>query len=421
VEASIQTETPEKPLATNRPPIRFNPFDKSFRKNPYPVYHQLRKEDPLHRTLGAWLLTRYTFVKAILNDIRFNSTLIPNIVKRECQKLDEPFEGIKGFVDKAIVFTENPDHDRLRKLVIPVFNKKSIEAERPMMIKIADKLLDKVMDQGHMDIISEYAAPLTLNILCERIQIPWEKRSTIEEWKHAIRNLLDPGLMTRKDYFHVETVLQQFTSLLADFIPQRSANPKSDFMSQILASRNGDDRLSDDEVLLLCIMTFVAGGETTQHLIGNGVNALLHCPDQLELLHHNPNLYQSAVTEIMRYESPLQQTKRYTTIDVDFNGKRFKKGDQILLCLGAANRDPAIFDQPDKFDITRQQNNHLSFGYGMHNCLGGTLAHAMAQIAFERLFARFSSITLKEEPEWLDQGVILRGLKSLNVTFIPKT
>jgi cytochrome P450 len=400
--------------------VRFNPFDKGFRNNPYPTYKTLRENDPVHRIFGAWVLTKYDDVLLVLKDRRFNVSLIPNVVKRQAEIMGKSFHGIEGFVKKAIVFTEDPDHARLRKLVHPAFTSKVVQAERGMIEGLVEKCLQKAFDKKEIDIIHDFADPVSLGVLCHRLNLPESMHSTVKEWMHDIRYLLDPGLMKNEDYIRVENVVQTFKGYLAELIDERRKNPGDDFMSQLIVSSQGSDQLTDDEILLLCIMTFVAGGETTRHLIGNAVFELLSHPSELTRLQQAPELISSAIDEVLRYNTPLQQTKRYATEDVEIEGKTIKEGDQLLLCLSAANRDPSRFKNPDVFDITRKNNKHLSFGYGMHNCLGGFLTTLEAQLACGQLFQR-ADITLKnDEPEWLIDGVILRGLKHLPVTIIKK-
>lgn len=411
------------PLVATAPQtkVRFNPFDEAFRKDPYPTYKALRENDPVHRVFGTWVLTRYDDILLALKDRRFNVSLIPDVVKRQTEKMGQSFEGIEGFVKKAIVFTENPDHARLRKLVHPAFTSKVVQSEREMIEGLVDKHLQKAFDQKEIDIIHDFADPVSLGVLCHRLNLPESMHSTVKEWMHDIRYLLDPGLMVNEDYIRVEAVVQTFKSYLAELIVERRKNPGNDFISQLIVSSQGDDQLTDDEIHLLCIMTFVAGGETTRHLIGNTVFELLSHPDQLARLQEKPELIHNTVDEVLRYNTPLQQTKRYATEDVELGGKTIKEGDKLLLCLSAANRDPSRFEDPDVFDITRKDNNHISFGYGMHNCLGGFLTKLEAEIACGQLLQR-AEMTLKDEkPEWLIDGVILRGLKHLPVNISKKT
>lgn len=410
-----------KAAALSPKKARFNPFDENFRRDPYPTYKALREQDPVHRVFGAWVLTRYDDVLMALKDRRFNVSLIPNVVKRQTEKMGQSFEGIEGFVKKAIVFTENPDHDRLRKLVQPTFTAKVVESEKGMITDLVNRTIDRLLQKDDIDLIKDFADPVSLGVLCARLDLPESMHDTVRDWMHDVRYLLDPGLMSNEDYLRVEDTVQAFKSYLAELIDERTQNPGHDFMSQLIVSRHGDDKLTVDEVFLLCIMSFVAGGETTRHLIGNTIFELLSHPEQLQSVKDNPEMMEAAVDEVLRFNPPLQQTKRYATQDVEIDGHTIREGDQLLLCISAANRDPSRFETPDSFDISRKSNKHLSFGYGMHNCLGGFLTVMEAKVACSQLFSR-TQVQLKDaQPTWLDEGVILRGLEHLKVSLSPSS
>jgi len=402
--------------ARNR--VRFNPFSDEFRCNPYAMYKRLRSEDPFHRAMGTWVLTRYRDVAAVLRDRRFSSMLFPEMVKRNKPDMgDLGQDPIEAFVAKAIVFTENPDHARLRQLVNPAFNPQAIQLERPLIERIADELLQQGLARGHFDGIAEFADPLPLYVTAERIGLPREIFPDIRNWTHQIRQLLDPGLMTKDDYRRVYDALHPFMETLRKMLPERRAKPGHDLMSQLLISRHRDDKLTDDEVILTCIMSFVAGTETTKFLVGNGILALLQHPDQAQLLRSNPRLMSSAVNEVLRFDAPLQQTKRVALEDVSLGEVTVKEGEQVLLCLGAANRDPEQFDQPDCFNIARNSNNtHLGFGHGMRTCLGGGMASLEAEVAFQKLFLSGVQIQLAStDLHWQQESRILRGLTDLSL------
>lgn len=224
--------------------------------------------------------------------------------------------------------------------------------------------------------------------------------------------------MKGDDFIHVCQVLDEFVSALDDVVADRRSQPGDDLISRLVAARTGGgDRFSDEELVFLCIMCFVAGNETTRALIGNGLFALLQNPAQGALLSHRPDLVKNAVDEALRYDSPLQMTKRVATRDVEIGGKQIRDGDQVLLCLGAANRDPAVFDQPDTFDVARDAREHLAFGHGMHGCLGAALAQIQAEAVFECLRRRPERLELVPGPAaWQDHSFIVRGLRHLPVS-----
>jgi cytochrome P450 len=400
-------------------PVRFNPFSAEFRRDPYPLYQRLRDQQPVHRTLGMWVLTRHVDVQNVLRDRTFSAGLIPQLVSRQAGGLHQDNAArIDRLGQKSLVFTDNPDHARLRGLVNRAFTAQAIAKLKPLVSDVAEQLVQRAWDAGGMDAIADFAAPLPIRVLCDWMALPDDVREQVGSWTHDIRFLLEPGLMKADGFAHVGDVVASFAHALDDVLIERRSRPGDDLISQLLAAETGNgDRLSDEEVVFVCIMCFVAGNETTKSLIGNGLLALLRHPGQAARLHHNPDSVKHAVDEALRYDSPLQLTKRLATRDVEIGEKCVREGDQVLLCLGAANRDPAVFSRPDDFDITRSTKGHLAFGYGMHGCLGGMLAQLQAEVAFGRLFRRDECLELgEEEVDWQDHSFIVRGPRQLRVS-----
>jgi cytochrome P450 len=392
--------------------IRFNPFSAEFRHDPYPLYRRLRETRPVHKTLGMWVLTRHADVRSVLHDRSFSAGLIPELVSEQAQRLSgERVARIERLGRKSLVFTDNPDHARLRGLVNRVFTGQAIAKLRPLVEKAAARLAERACANGDMDAIADFAAPLPVTVLSEWMALPDELRERVGGWTHDIRFLLEPGLMKGADFTRVADVVERFAHALGDVVAARRNQPGEDLISQLLAAQTGGgDRLSDEELVFVCIMCFVAGNETTKSLIGNGLLAQLRHGIQLR-----PEQAKAAVNEALRYDSPLQLTKRVATREVEVGGEVIQAGDQVLLCLGAANRDPEVFPAPDEFDLTRGVVSHLAFGHGMHGCLGGLLAELQAEVAFETLF-RHRLGRLDEPLEWQDHSFIVRGLKRLPVS-----
>ncbi|MGC4992245.1 cytochrome P450 [Nocardia salmonicida] len=413
----MTTHSPE-PVAPSRPRVRFNPFSTEFRQDPYPLYQQLRDAEPVHRTLGMWVLTRHAEVRGVLHDRSFSAGLIPSLVSRQAERLGHcSVAQIERLGRKSLVFTDNPDHARLRGLVNRVFTARSVESLRPLVARVAADLMERAWRDGGLDVIADLAAPLPVAVLCEWMDLPEELRARVGPWTHDIRFLLEPGMMKAGDFERVRVVVEEFAAAIDAVLPERRARPGSDLISQLLAARTaGGDVLTDEEVVFVAIMCFVAGNETTKSLIGNGTLALLRHPAQAALLRRGPESVEAAVTEALRYDPPLQLTKRLATRDIQLDGARISAGEQILVCLGAANRDPDVFTRPDEFDLTRTGGGHLGFGHGMHGCLGGLLAELQAQVAFEYLFVRSEHLEPRQtDLEWQDHSFIVRGLKSLPV------
>ena len=413
----MTTHSPE-PVAPSRARVRFNPFSAEFRQDPYPLYQQLREAEPVHRTLGMWVLTRHAEVRGVLHDRSFSAGLIPSLVSRQAERLGHcSVAQIERLGRKSLGFTDNPDHARLRGLVNRVFTARSVESLRPLVARVAADLMERAWRDGGLDVIADLAAPLPVAVLCEWMDLPEELRPRVGPWTHDIRFLLEPGMMKAGDFERVRVVVEEFAAAIDAVLPERRARPGSDLISQLLAARTaGGDVLTDEEVVFVCVMCFVAGNETTKSLIGNGTLALLGHPGQAALLRRGPESVEAAVTEALRYDPPLQLTKRLATRDIQLDGARISAGEQILVCLGAANRDPDVFTRPDEFDLTRTGGGHLGFGHGMHGCLGGLLAELQAQVAFEYLFVRSEHLEPRQtDLEWQDHSFIVRGLKSLPV------
>lgn len=402
--------------------VRFNPFGAEFRRDPYPIYRRLREAEPVHRTLGMWVLTRHADIRAVLHDRSFGAGLIPALVTKQAERLGHRrVDQIERLGRKSLVFTDNPDHARLRGLVNRVFTARSVAALRPVVTRIAEDLMAPALARGDLDVVTDLAAPLPVAVLCEWMNLPAPLRERVGPWTHDIRFLLEPGLMQAGDFDRVRVVVEEFAAALDTVLAARRAHPGPDLISQLLATRTGGgDSLSDEEIVFVCIMCFVAGNETTKSLIGNATLALLRHPDQAAALRTRPGAVEAAVTEALRYDPPLQLTKRLATRDVELDGALIRAGDQVMVCLGAANRDPAVFDRPDAFDLTRTGGGHLAFGHGMHGCLGGLLAELQATVAIDLLFrGPGQPVQRGDDLAWQDHSFIVRGLRGLPVELRP--
>lgn len=399
--------------------IRFNPFSAEFRRDPYPLYRQLRSTQSVHRTLGMWVLTRHADVLGVLRDRTVSAALIPQLISQQAKRLSQDnVERIGRLGLKSLVFTDNPDHVRLRGLVNRVFTPQATAKLRPRIAAVVERLVQHAWDDGGMDAVTDFAAPLPITVMSDWMALPDTLRGHLGQWTHDIRFLLEPGLMKADDFARVCDVVEVFADALDAVVADRRSRPGDDLISQLLAAETtGGDKFSDEELVFVCIMCFVAGNETTKSLIGNGLLALLQHPNESARLRRRPELLKNTVAEALRYDSPLQLTKRLATRDVEIGGKQVRQGDQILLCLGAANRDPAVFSRPDEFDITRGARGHLAFGHGMHGCVGRLLAEVQAEVAFERLYRRAEHLELAaSQLEWQDHSFIVRGLKRLPVS-----
>lgn len=397
----------------------YNPLDKRFRSDPYPLYKNLQQRDPFHRSrlVGGWVLTRYEDVSTVLRDNRFlaDERKLPAFEKQRGQLIKQGLIEEDERTSPSMLRSDPPDHTRLRSLVTKAFTPRTIEALRSRIEAIVQEQLDAVADAASMDVIRQLAYPLPVTVIAEMLGVPTEDREQFKHWSdEAIRGI---GFGSIDDFRRSLAASRALRAYFQPIAEERRREPREDLFSALLAAEEEGDKLSLDEVFDMLILLLVAGNETTTNLIGNGLLALLRHPDQLALLRDDPALIESAVEELVRYDSPVQATGRFVLEDVPMDGHTIKAGQQAIVLLAAANRDPEHFPDPDRLDITRQDNHPLSFGHGIHYCLGAPLARLEGQVALLALVQRFPNLRpATDRLEWGD-NFILRGLTSLPVTF----
>jgi cytochrome P450 len=395
--------------------ILFNPLLPEFHADPYPFYKRLREEDPVHQSpMGFWVLTRYEDCVTALRDQRFGREGFAELLSAVYGDGTEP-----GTLPRSMLFRDPPDHTRLRALVSKAFTPKVIEQMRGHIQEIVDRLLGAVQGKGEMDVIADLAYPLPVTVICEMLGVPLSDHESIKHWSADIARSLDAiGLPSDVEIVDRGRIARrEIGDYFRRLVPKRRANPQNDLLTGLIAAEEQGDKLSEGEVIAMCVLLFIAGHETTVNLIGNGLLALLRHPEQLAVLRQNPTMVPAAVEELLRYDSPVQRTARVTNADVEIGGKQIAKGAMVVTAIGAANRDPAQFTDPDRLDITRKDVRHVSFGFGIHFCLGAPLARVEGQIALGTLLQRMPRLALGEStPAWRESSV-LRGLKRLRVTF----
>jgi cytochrome P450 len=392
----------------------FNPMDPEFVADPYPMYHRLRAEDPVHRSpLGFWVLTRYEDVVAVLRDPRFAKEAIATFV---AQRLG--MESASG-IGISMLDRDPPDHTRLRSLVSKAFTPRVVEGLRPRIQQIVDGLLDQAEDRHAMDVIEDFAYPIPVIVICEMLGVPVEDHERFRGWSLDLARGLDATLsgagadLAQRARSSRLALADYFRELIAE----RGQAPRGDLLSALIAAEESGDKLSEQELLATCILLLVAGHETTVNLLGNGTLALLRHPDQLALLRDQPGLIVSAVEELLRYDGPVQRTARVPGTDAVIAGHPIEAGEMVMPFIGAADRDPAHFPDPDRLDLKRGDNRHVAFGMGIHFCLGAPLARLEGQIAINTLVRRFPKLALATDRPNYRQSLTLRGLTSLPVAF----
>ena len=393
--------------------VTFNPMDPEFVADPYPTYRRLRTEDPVHQNpLGFWVLTRYEDVMATLRDARAVKEPIAAFVAAR-------FGAAVPAIGFSMLDRDPPDHTRLRGLVSKAFTPKMVERLRSEVQAIVDGLLDAVEGTGTMDLIEQFAYPLPVTVICQMLGVPVKDRERFKQWGLDIARGLDAIMLPPDSEVARRSVAsrQALTAYFRELIAERRATPRADVLSDLIAAEEAGDRLSEPELLATCMLLLIAGHETTVNLIGNGTLALLRHPDQLRLLRERPGLIGTAVEELLRFDGPVQRTARIPSEDITIDGRTIPKGELVMPFIGAADRDPAQFPEPDRLDITRSDNRHVAFGLGIHFCLGAPLARVEGQIAINTLLRRMPRLALATERPVFRQSLTLRGLESLEVSF----
>jgi cytochrome P450 len=401
---------------TDQQPLLFNPLDPNFRIDPYPVYKRLRDEAPVYEMpFGGLTFSKYNDIVAVLRDPRSSSDQQNSREYKEWVKEHGEPERIGG---RPFLFLDPPDHTRLRGLVSKAFTPRTVERLRPRVIEIVDELLDRVEANGSLEVIEDLAYPLPVRVICELMGVPAEDHETFRGWSRDLARGLDPQeLMSQEEVERREQTISQFAEYFTALIEKRRAGPRDDLLSALIAAEEAGDKLSPEELLSTCILLLVAGHETTVNLIGNGTLALLRNPDELQRLRDDPSLARSAVEEVLRYDPPVQFTARIALEDMEVGGVTIKEGGQSILLLASGNRDPEVFPDPDRFDITRADNHHIAFSFGAHYCIGAPLARLEGEIALGALVQRFDDLSLLVDQPPYKENIVLRGLAELPVGF----
>ena len=393
----------------------YNPVAYRNTQDPYPAYAALRERGQAHRSrlMNAWIFGRYPDVAAILPDWqRFSSD--GRKAKRPGKRTVIPDPGAAP----SMLSLDPPDHRRLRGLVSKAFTPRAVNALEPHIRSLMHGLLDGIDDLSGFDLMEAVARPLPVIVIAEMLGVPVEDRPRFRSWSDRRARILEPTISAEE---RADAVLAgaDLDAYFAPLVEERRADPRDDILSGLVQAEEEGDRLDGNETITMLRLLLVAGNETTVNLIGNGMLALLRHPEQLQRLRDDPALIPSAVEELLRYDSPVQLDLRRIVEDCDVNGFPVKRGEDIVMLIGGANRDPEQFTDPDGLDVGRDQGSHISFGRGIHACIGAPLARLETRIAIEVLLERFSSIRLEGPPARFRPSIVLRGLESLPVAATP--
>lgn len=391
-------------------------LDPQVLANPYPLYHRLRTNDPVHWDpfLHAWVVTRYADVVTVFQKFSANRTPSPEQLAAFGLSSLKPLAQV---MVRQMLFLDNPAHARVRGLASKAFTPRRVEVLRSHIEEITERLLDKFQAKGRMDIIADLAYPLPAIVTAEMLGVPTEDWRQLTAWSGDFAQVL--GNFQHNPDFATKALrsLEEMLVYFQEAVREQRQHPRDGLIHALMTAEMDGDRLSEDEVVANTIVTMVGGQETTTNLIGNGMLSLLRNSDQLEKLKADLTLIPSAVEELLRFESPSQHTARLAPEDVMLGGKLIRKRQAVMAIMGAANRDPERFPDPDTLDICRQDNRHVAFAWASHFCFGAPLARLEGQIAFSALLRRMPDIHLQPGPIIWRENLGLRGLKALPISF----
>ncbi len=395
------------------------PLNEDFLADPYPSYRKMREAGPIcwSEASKSWYLTSYELISEITKDLRFEKRIERwKEINPITRILPGPAHLIKS--RKNWMLNENPPrHTELRSLVNRAFSPKMVMEMREHIQEIADKLIDSFISAGKVEFISEFAFLLPVTVIAEMLGVPASDHAKFRQWSCDMSQTLE-GTFDRATLQKSNKANDDLIDYLRPLLAQRKQQPKNDLISALILAEENGVKLTDEDILGNVVLILLAGHETTVNLIGNGIFLLLKHPFELEKLKKNPELIDQAVEEILRFDSPVQTVRRLAGQDMSFHGQELKKGELLVLFLGAANRDPEIFAEPDNFDISRSPNKHLSFSSGIHHCLGASLARLEAKIAISTILSRLPNLRLAGNQSFAHKRPFeLRGYKELYLEF----
>jgi cytochrome P450 len=408
----LSASVPEQPLSL------YHLLDPEVLADPYPLYHRLRCEHPVHWDpyLHAWIVTRYEDVVTVLTHYSADRTPSPAFF----EALGAPeVAPIAKVMIKQMLFMDAPSHTRLRKLAGAPFVPARVRVLREHIQQIATRLIDDVIarGEGRMDLLADFAEPLPAIVTAEMLGVPTEDHIDLKNWSIRFAEMLGNFQHNPDRLPGVLHAVEKLVDYFQNRIREQRKTPREGLINLFMTAEVDGDRLSDEEIVANSIVTMVGGLETTTNLITNGILSLIRNPDQQLWLRNHLDQMPTAVEELLRYESPSQHTARLAPDDVELGGKKIKKRQAVIAVMAAGNRDPERFADPDRLDLQRADNRHLAFGWGAHYCFGAPLARIEGQIAFETLLRRFKGLEMTDEPlEWRD-NLGLRGLKSFTVGY----
>ena len=396
----------------------FDPFALKEIVDPYPTLAALREKSPVswNAQLGGWLLTAYDDVKRAQTDQRFSAERVRPFTEHMAATGRPELENMGRLLNDWLLFRDPPTHTPLRRLLVDTFTPRAIENMRPQITEIADELLASVASDEDVDLISEFAFPMPATVIAHILGVPPKDLKQFRAWSNDLATVIGNSRKVENRFAIGTRALMNLTEYFKNTISiRRGSSFSGRLIDELIESHNADGFMTKDELIGTCILILFAGHETTMHLIGNGVALLLKNPAEHEKVQANPALIPTMVEEVLRYESSVFAIVRVAKASIELGGKKIAKGDRVFLMLSSANHDPKHFPRPEQFDVTRSPNRHLSFGYGIHFCIGAQLARVEAEIAFSRLLPLLKvSRLVSDKLDW-DDNFVLRGVKTLRI------
>ncbi|MCP5265118.1 MAG: cytochrome P450 [Burkholderiaceae bacterium] len=398
-------------------PAKFDPSDPASFANPYPGLARLREHDPLHFDphLRAWFVTRYDDNKALTQNLALSSDRLRPFFGSLADDRRRDIASIIRYLSRWMVFTDPPEHTRLRKLASSAFGVRRMNAMGPLIERRVHRLLDGLQGRREIDFIAEFAGPLPALVIMDMLGVPEAELARVKALSDRVALFIGSARLTPDKYAVAEAATRELADYFLGLVAARRGHPTQDLVSDLIAARDPEngDALTDDELVATCILLLFAGHETTTSLLSGGLLALLAFPEQIERLRAQPALAADAVEEFLRYDGPNLSQARVVAEPVELHGKTMKPGERVFLMLAAANRDPAVFERPDELDIACERAPHLAFGWGRHICLGFPLARLEATIAFPALLARWPAITRATDTLDWHASMVFRGVSAM--------
>ena len=400
--------------------VEFRPDAPEFLRDPFPVLRRMREEDPVHWSprLKSWVLTRYDDIKAVCLDREVSSDRLrpyfATLPGEEAARIGQ----IVRYLTHWMVFRDPPEHTRLRRLTSKVFNLQSMNAMRPVAEELTQWLFEGIGERREIDFVADFAGPLPALVIMAMLGVPREELAKVKRMSDDMALFIGSSRMSQDKYDIAESATKEMAAFFLELIQDRKKQAQKDLLSQLVALEDGGDRLTDDELVATCILLLFAGHETTTNHIANGLLSLLRFPREFDMLKENPELAPRAIEELLRYDGPSGAQVRVVKVEQELRGKTLKPGDRVFIMLNAANRDPEVFEQPDRLHLARGGPAHLTFGFGMHICLGFPLARMEGQVALPAVLRHWSEIALavpEARLEWLN-SMVFRGMTSMPVS-----